>query len=101
MQTISWRKVCNFLAAAIALIATFSFTAPVFADTEAILNSDGKLTHLGTVGGANSVAAAINDAGQVVGGSYTDSGSRVLSSGGRDPRSPRLWHASCFSPFDD
>jgi probable HAF family extracellular repeat protein len=68
-------KIRNFLVAAAVLIASLGFAAPVFADTAAILNPDGKLTYLGTLSGADSYAAGINDAGQVVGYSDTAGGS--------------------------
>ena len=112
MQTISCSKARNFLAAAIALIATLGFAAPAFA-RDAILNPDGKLTYLdvntatasgindtgqvtgdivghGFVTGPNGVGTlsrfdgyptGINDAGQVVGYSFTESSEYIFITG--------------------
>ena len=74
MQTISCAKARNFLVAATTVIATLGFATPVFAATAAILNHDGKLTYLGTLGGAGTAANDINDAGQVAGASVTAGG---------------------------
>jgi hypothetical protein len=63
MQTTACSKACNFLAAAIALIATLGFVAPVFA-RDAVLNPDGKLTYLDV---NTATASGINDTGQVTG----------------------------------
>jgi probable HAF family extracellular repeat protein len=73
VQTIRGAKAGNFLVAVAALSASLGFATPVFAITftAAILNPDGKLTYLGTLGGANTRPGAINDAGQVVGASDT------------------------------
>jgi len=69
MRTISCSKARNFLAVAIALSATLGFAAPAFAYTAAaILNPDGKLTYLGSLGGIDTIAAGINDSGHRPGG---------------------------------
>ena len=74
MQTIHCTKVRNFLATVAVLIANLGFATPVFAATFnlGILNPDGKLTYLGTLGGsnfANGMNNGINDVGQAIGSS--------------------------------
>jgi probable HAF family extracellular repeat protein len=64
VKTTHCAKARNFLVAATALIASLGFAVPVFADTAAILNPDGKLTYLDV---DNATVSRINDAGQVTG----------------------------------
>ncbi|MEO6562031.1 MAG: PEP-CTERM sorting domain-containing protein [Nitrosospira sp.] len=83
MQTIHRSTIRNFLAVAGVLIANLGFAAPEtnapnFAwtfDNLGILNADGKLTYIDTLGGSYLRASAhINDAGQVAGTSQTAAG---------------------------
>lgn len=65
-------KVRSFILS-IVLGIGFCFTFPVsaFAYTSVIVNPDGKLTHLATLGGNSVIAAGINDSGQAVGRALT------------------------------
>ena len=54
-------------ALAVALSVGLGFVFPAFAKTSVIVNPDGKVIYLGTLGGDSSRATGINDSGQVVG----------------------------------
>lgn len=58
----------KILAAFLGLVlAGPGFVSSSFGQTAVIVNPDGSLTYLGTLGGKGTVASGINDAGQVVG----------------------------------
>ena len=75
MQAVHFSTVRNFFAAAVFLCTSLGFATPVFANS-AILNPDGTLTYLRTLGGPDSLAYGINDAGQVTGFAKTRDGSQ-------------------------
>ena len=52
---------------AASLAVSVGFTSFAFADIAVIVNPDGKVTDLGTLGGTYSVATGINASGQVAG----------------------------------
>jgi probable HAF family extracellular repeat protein len=71
MKITSNFKVHSFILAA-ALSTSLGFVSPAFATGSWIVNSNGERPiKLGTLGGGNSNASGINDAGQVVGSSYS------------------------------
>ena len=69
MKTISILGTRSFVLVVI-LSVGLCFVFPAVADS-VIVNPDGKLTYLGTLGGNSTVATDINDSGQVVGYSFT------------------------------
>lgn len=61
---------------AVAFSVSIGFTLPVFATTAVIVNPDGSVIELGTLGGLSSEPYGINDKGQVVGWAFTAEGAR-------------------------
>ena len=79
MKIIRIFKIRVFVLAA-TLSAGFGFVSPAFAFyysdyASVIINPDGKVTYLGTLGGNTSTPTDINDSGQVVGYAATEDGS--------------------------
>jgi probable HAF family extracellular repeat protein len=82
MQAIHCSIVRNFFATAVFLGASLGCVTPVFATWWGILNPDGSLTYLDSLGGPVISVGGINDAGQVVGTSYTaDDSQRAFITG--------------------
>lgn len=80
-----------------------SFLSPILGASAVIVNPDGKLTYLGTLGGLASHAYGINDAGQVVGVSDTAAGQQqafITGPNGAGIRSLGTLGGSLTEPHD-